>query len=530
MRDDEGGTPLHQPVERPLDLRFGIHVQRTGRFVENQYARIAQQRAGDRDALLLTAGETRAVFAHLRVQPLRQRIDQRHQVGVAHRVHQLELRRVGSVTDIVADRAVEEQRLLRDHRDKGAVAAQIQLVHIASVQQQPARRRPDEADHQMGDRGFPRPRRPHQRDGFAGGHMQADILQRMRLAARILEADVVEYKITGHRGHLRLVFVQLDIGALQHFADRLDRLHALGDRGQAVHRREHRAGDGAEIVRQQPDVADADLQDALFVQERDQHQREEVEQHQDHPVHRTEDRVHVIDLKPRLADLLQPPVHPADLHVFDVVGAGDRNQPEHFSDPPGHILDAFAELPVGLRHALADRNVKHHRQRHRRHVEHNEQRRLDRGHRHRHRQRADDVRHGVEQHAGHVFDALHISRDLVLQRPHLRRGVVRNREMLKPGAERRPQIAFDGAARHAHQPHVIHVSRDVLHDHHKTDTENPVKPLVEHLRRQSAFRDHIDDFRGQDRQHISRCGLDHIHLPDLQEAQLVPGIKTEIFL
>jgi hypothetical protein len=47
----------HQVVERFLDFLLGRRVDRRGRLVENQDARVDEQRAGDRDALAFAAGE-----------------------------------------------------------------------------------------------------------------------------------------------------------------------------------------------------------------------------------------------------------------------------------------------------------------------------------------------------------------------------------------------------------------------------------------------------------------------------------------
>ena len=49
--------PGHQPVERLLDHRLVLGVDRGQRLVEDQDRRIAQQGAGDREALALAAGQ-----------------------------------------------------------------------------------------------------------------------------------------------------------------------------------------------------------------------------------------------------------------------------------------------------------------------------------------------------------------------------------------------------------------------------------------------------------------------------------------
>jgi hypothetical protein len=57
VRDGDGGSALGQGVEGLLDGPFGFGVQSAGGLVEDEYARVAQQGAGDGDALFLSAGE-----------------------------------------------------------------------------------------------------------------------------------------------------------------------------------------------------------------------------------------------------------------------------------------------------------------------------------------------------------------------------------------------------------------------------------------------------------------------------------------
>jgi hypothetical protein len=55
MGDDQRGAPGAQPGQRLLHQRLVLGIQRAGGFVEQQDARVAQQRAGQRDALPLPA-------------------------------------------------------------------------------------------------------------------------------------------------------------------------------------------------------------------------------------------------------------------------------------------------------------------------------------------------------------------------------------------------------------------------------------------------------------------------------------------
>jgi hypothetical protein len=85
VRDGDGGAALHQVVERLLDLLLGLGVDRRGGLVEDQDARVDEQRAGDADALALAARQALAALADERVVAMRQAQDEVVRVGRARR-------------------------------------------------------------------------------------------------------------------------------------------------------------------------------------------------------------------------------------------------------------------------------------------------------------------------------------------------------------------------------------------------------------------------------------------------------------
>ena len=74
MGDDDDGAAAHRMVERLLHGRFGLGIERGRGFVEQQDRRLAYQRAGNRKALPLAAGQCHAVFADGRVVVLSERL------------------------------------------------------------------------------------------------------------------------------------------------------------------------------------------------------------------------------------------------------------------------------------------------------------------------------------------------------------------------------------------------------------------------------------------------------------------------
>jgi len=118
MRDDQARPSLHDHVECGLDRGFVVGVERTGRFVEDQDARVLEEHSSDRETLALAAGELVAAFADDGLVAVRQRRDEVVNVGRGRDLGELFVGcvRLG-VSQIRRDGVVEEVRLLRDDPD-----------------------------------------------------------------------------------------------------------------------------------------------------------------------------------------------------------------------------------------------------------------------------------------------------------------------------------------------------------------------------------------------------------------------------
>src|SRR5439155_24386999 len=108
-----GRTPATERTEAVLDFRLALRVQARGGFVQNQNARIRQDRTGDGDALALAAGELDAALAHDRVVLFLHGLDELVAVGdPGHPADLLQGRVRPCVANIFSDRAVEEKVVL----------------------------------------------------------------------------------------------------------------------------------------------------------------------------------------------------------------------------------------------------------------------------------------------------------------------------------------------------------------------------------------------------------------------------------
>src|SRR5688572_1801804 len=76
VRNGERGAPFLQGVEALLHQALGRGVERAGGFIEEQDRPVGEQRARDRQALLLPAGERDAALAERGIEALRQALDE----------------------------------------------------------------------------------------------------------------------------------------------------------------------------------------------------------------------------------------------------------------------------------------------------------------------------------------------------------------------------------------------------------------------------------------------------------------------
>lgn len=83
MRDDNHRPALSGPLKGRLDELLALRVERAGGLVEQKDVRVAEERAGDGDALLLAAREGDAAGANVCVVALGERGDEVVDGGVA---------------------------------------------------------------------------------------------------------------------------------------------------------------------------------------------------------------------------------------------------------------------------------------------------------------------------------------------------------------------------------------------------------------------------------------------------------------
>ena len=105
--------PAEQRVERLLDQDLAGSVDVRGRLVENEDARVGEQRPRDRDQLPFAGGEPRAALADDVVEPAVEAVGDPVDADRVRGRGDLLVGRVGPAeADVVRDRAAEQERVL----------------------------------------------------------------------------------------------------------------------------------------------------------------------------------------------------------------------------------------------------------------------------------------------------------------------------------------------------------------------------------------------------------------------------------
>ena len=174
---------------------LGLRVERAGRLVEHQHRRVAQDRAGDRDALLLAAGEAVAALADDRVvaRPAARRPDRGSAPCARPPRSPASLASGLREAQVLAHGRVEQVGLLRDDADRRGERGERRVADVDTVDRDAARLRLIQARDEVAERRLAR-RRSRRRSPCAcpAGTTRSDVVQRPRRVLAVAEADVLE--------------------------------------------------------------------------------------------------------------------------------------------------------------------------------------------------------------------------------------------------------------------------------------------------------------------------------------------------
>ena len=192
MRDHQAGLASHQPIQGLAHFAFALDVQAGHRLIQNQDGGIANEGAGDGDALLLSAGESRAAFADDRVITIFQFADELVGIGGPGRRPNLLLAGLRfAVGNVFVDGRSEENGLLEDDADLSSQGFAPIMPDVHAVNTDETRLWFVEAQEQADDSGFARSGGTHQSQPLTRRNPKGNIPQHF-FAVAVIKGNVVE--------------------------------------------------------------------------------------------------------------------------------------------------------------------------------------------------------------------------------------------------------------------------------------------------------------------------------------------------
>ena len=153
MGDDQRRPAAHHLAQAGADVGLRRRIDRGGRVVEDEDARVDREGARDRDPLPLSARERDAAFADDRVVSLRQALDELVRLREPRDPLDLCVRQFGKAErDVVPHRGREEERILGDDTDRAAQRRELHVAYVYSVDEHAPRVDVVEARHERGER------------------------------------------------------------------------------------------------------------------------------------------------------------------------------------------------------------------------------------------------------------------------------------------------------------------------------------------------------------------------------------------
>src|SRR6185312_943130 len=211
MCNDEGGSILHQVLQRRLNQDFRLGVERRSSFVEDEDGRILQQGASNRDALALSSGKPHTALANYRVIAGGETHDEvMGQRRVGRDFHLLHGNVRTSVGYVVSYGVVEQHRLLSHQSDLVAERAHGYIAQIVSVDQNCAGGDIKKSRQQSHQSGFTGSAGADDGHNLSGLHFEIDVAQNLAGAFFIVIAEIDALETNpilerGEIGSIRLV-------------------------------------------------------------------------------------------------------------------------------------------------------------------------------------------------------------------------------------------------------------------------------------------------------------------------------------
>ena len=201
--DDDRGAAFHQMLKRILDQLLAFCVESAGRLVEQKDRGIAQQGAGDGDALPLPTREARPTFAEIGIETLRQFTQEIACISLLRcRPDRCVVGQPIAITQIVTRGGSEQHRILRHKRHALPELRRISAGKGDAVDTDGPSLGIVKPLRQLEQSRFACARGADHGNGFTGHDFQAEIIERSDFRAGwIAEFDILEFDLATRRRH-----------------------------------------------------------------------------------------------------------------------------------------------------------------------------------------------------------------------------------------------------------------------------------------------------------------------------------------
>ena len=404
LRHDEHRRMIIESANGKAQIQIRRLVERGRAVVQHENLRLAHQCARNRQPLALTAGKVSAVLLDHCVQTALRLYDV---VRLRHgnRLVQFRVRRVGlAPAKVVANRAVEQNRLLHHEADLASQRRLVLIAHIHAVDIDRARRRVIESRNQPDDAALAGAGAADDADRLPAQRGKINIRQRFRAGVIILKRNMIEaHRLVVHdrgNGLFGRIHIGLDI---QNVRNALPAGETLVHGHDQVGELDQLDEDLSHIIVKRDDLtglqhADAHLERAGINQPRDR----EIHQKVGDRIHQARNPARAALARGQRAILL---LEFLILRLFLAERADDARAGQVFARRAQHALQ---RLLNAAHHRNVDRHDAEHDQTQRRDYRHEDQRRahVDRK-RHQHRAEHDE-RRAEEQAQRHIHAGLRL--------------------------------------------------------------------------------------------------------------------------
>src|SRR5208337_2773656 len=176
-----------------VEQRLAFRIEGARRLVENEDARIGDQRTGDREPLSLSAQEVGRSLLDQRLIAVRHALDEFLGAGQAGRPHGVVQRQPGTTgDDVVSNGAAEQEVVLQHNAQAAAQVAQVDGAQFGAVDSKETVVVPVDPLQQPGQRRLAGPAAPDDAQHGAGRNLEADAIKRRKPAAGVGETHVIK--------------------------------------------------------------------------------------------------------------------------------------------------------------------------------------------------------------------------------------------------------------------------------------------------------------------------------------------------